>query len=69
MAPSITLYDHTVRRFSSGDNIAGDTCKVMLCSAATLNAADTTLAAITKTEISGNGGCAGLHRVAMTQHP
>jgi hypothetical protein len=69
MAPSISLYNHTTARFASGANAAGDTYKLMLCSAATFNAANTTLAGITKTEISGNGyttGGATLASVAVT---
>ena len=70
MAPSISLYNHTTARFASGANAAGDTYKLMLCSAATFNAANTTLAGITKTEIaSGTGyttGGATLTGVAVT---
>jgi hypothetical protein len=69
MAPSISLYNHTTARFANGANAVGDTYKLMLCSAATFNAANTTLASITKTEISGNGYTAGgatLANVAVT---
>ena len=70
MAPSISLYNHTAQRFASGLNASGDTYKVMLCTAATFNAADTTLAGITKTEVAnGNGyttGGATLANVAVT---
>jgi hypothetical protein len=70
MAPSISLYNHTTARFASGANSVGDTYKLMLCSAATFNAANTTLAGITKTEIaSGTGyttGGATLANVAVT---
>ena len=69
MAPSISLYNHTTARFASGANAAGDTYKLMLCSAATFSAANTTLASITKTEVSGNGyttGGATLAGVAVT---
>lgn len=69
MAPSISLYNHTTARFANGANAVGDTYKLMLCSAATFNAANTTLAGITKTEISGNGYTAGgatLAGVAVT---
>lgn len=55
MAVSISLYNHTAKLFADGSNAAADTYKVMLCSAATFSAADTTLAGITKTEVSGNG--------------
>ena len=70
MAPSISLYNHTTARFASGANSPSDTYKLMLCSAATFNAANTTLADITKTEIaSGTGyttGGAILTGVAVT---
>ena len=69
MAPSISLYNHTTARFANGTNAVGDTYKLMLCSAATFSAANTTLAGITKTEISGNGyttGGATLAGVAVT---
>lgn len=70
MAVTISLYNHTAQRFASGLNASGDTYKVMLCTAATFNAADTTLAGITKTEVAnGNGyttGGATLANVAVT---
>ena len=60
MAVTISLYNHTARLFGSGANAVGDTYKVMLCSAATFNAANTTLAGVTKTEIDAiNGYTAG----------
>lgn len=60
MAVTISLYDHTARRFADGSNAAADTYKVILCSAATFDATDTTLAGITKTELStANGYTAG----------
>lgn len=70
MAVTVSLYNHTSKRFADGSNAASDTFKVMLCTAATFNAADTTLAGITKTEVaSGNGyttGGAALANVAVT---
>lgn len=70
MAVTVSLYNHTAKRFASGENAAGDTYKVMLCTAATFDAADATLAGITKTEVaSGNGyttGGAALSGVAVT---
>lgn len=69
MATTISLYNHTTARFASGANAVGDTYKLMLCSAATFDATNTTLASITKTEISGNGyttGGATLAGVAVT---
>lgn len=56
MAVTISLYDHTAQRFASGANLAADTYKVILCSAATFTAANTTLAGITKTELSTANG-------------
>lgn len=56
MAPSISLYNHTTARFANGANAVGDTYKLMLCSAATFDAANTTLAGITKTETASGTG-------------
>jgi hypothetical protein len=70
MAVSISLYNHTSRLFANGSNAVGDTYKVMLCTAATFNAANTTLAGVTKTETAnGNGYTTGgqsLASVAVT---
>jgi hypothetical protein len=70
VAVTISLYNHTAARFADGSNAVGDTYKVMLCTAATFNAADTTLAGVTKTEVAnGNGyttGGATLSGVAVT---
>jgi len=70
MAVTISLYNHTARRFADGSNIAGDTYRLMLCTAATFDAANTTLAGITKTEVvNGNGYTTGgpaLTGVAIT---
>lgn len=70
MAVTVSLYNHTAQRFASGANSDSDTYKVILCTAATFNAADATLAAITKTEVStGYGYTAGgqeLTGVAVT---
>lgn len=64
MAVTISLYNHTSKRFADGSNAVGDTYKLMLCSAATFTASDTTLAGITKTEVSGNGYTAGGNTLA-----
>lgn len=70
MAVTISLYNHTAAKFADGSFAVGDTYKVMLCTAATFTAADTTLAGITKTEHSNaNGyttGGATLANVAVT---
>lgn len=56
MAVTVSLYNHTAQRFASGANSSSDTYKVMLCTAATFDATNTTLASITKTEVAtGNG--------------
>jgi hypothetical protein len=70
MAVTISVYNHTATRFASGANAEGDTFKVMLCTTATFDATNTTLASITKTEVaSGNGyttGGVALTGVAVT---
>ncbi len=69
MAVTVSLYNHTAKRFADGSNAVGDTYKVMLCTAATFDATNTTLAGITKTEVaSANGyttGGATLANVAV----
>jgi hypothetical protein len=60
MAVTVSLYNHTSQRFASGANSSADTYNLILCTAATFNAADTTLAGITKTETAdGNGYTSG----------
>lgn len=60
MAVTVSLYNHTASRFGSGANAVGDTYKLMLCTAATFDATNTTLAGITKTEVvNGNGYTTG----------
>jgi hypothetical protein len=70
VAVTISLYNHTAARFASGANAVGDTYKLMLCTAATFDATNTTLAGITKTEVAdGDGyttGGAALTGVAVT---
>lgn len=70
MAVTISLYNHTAAKFADGSFAVGDTYKVMLCTAATFTASDSTLAGITKTEhASGNGyttGGATLANVAVS---
>lgn len=56
---TIQLYDHTIGKFVKGENSSSDTYKVMLCSAATFDATNTTLSGITKTQISASGYSAG----------
>ena len=60
MAVTISLYNHTARLFAAGENAEGDTYKLKLYSAATFDAADTTLVGITGTEATtGTGYDAG----------
>ena len=56
MAVTVSLYNHTAKRFADGSNAVGDTYKVMLCTAATFDATNTTLAGITKTEVANVNG-------------
>jgi len=56
MPVTISLYNQTARRFADGSNAIGDTYKVALYSAATFNAADTTLAGVTGTQLSTANG-------------
>lgn len=70
MAVTISLYNHTAKRFAEGSNAVGDTYKVKLLTAATFNATHTTLAATGGTEVANaNGyttGGATLTSVAVT---
>jgi hypothetical protein len=70
MAVTISLYNHTARLFAAGENAEGDTYKLKLYSAATFDAADTTLVGITGTEATtGTGYDAGgqaLDNVSVT---
>lgn len=70
MPVTISLYNHTARRFADGSNSPSDTYKVRLLTAATFNAAHTTLAATGGTEVANaNGyttGGATLTGVAVT---
>ena len=60
MAVTISLYNHTAKRFADGSNAVGDTYKVKLLTAATFDATHTTLAATGGTEATtGTGYTAG----------
>ena len=60
MAVTISIYNHTAKRFAEGSNAVGDTYKVKLLTAATFNATHTTLAATGGTEATtGTGYTAG----------
>lgn len=60
MPATISLYNHTSRRFGDGSNAVADTYKVKLLTAATFDASHTTLAATGGTEVaSGNGYTTG----------
>lgn len=65
MPITISAYDHTATRFASGANSSSDAYKVKLLTAATFNAAHTTLVATGGTETAAiNGYTAG--GVALT---
>jgi hypothetical protein len=70
VAVTIFQYNHTNRLILGGTLQATDTLRVILCTAATFNAANTTLASVTKTEVAnGNGYTTGgqaLTGVAIT---
>lgn len=60
MAVTISLYDHTAKRFADGSNGVEDTYRLLLCTAATFDATDAALASIAKTESpTGTGYPAG----------
>jgi hypothetical protein len=56
MPVTISLYNHTSRRFADGSNIAGDTYKLKLLTAATFNATHTTLTGTGGTEVANANG-------------
>lgn len=71
MAITISLYNHTARRFADGSNAVADTYKVKLLSANAggFDATHTTLAGVGGTEVSNAGYTAGgatLANVAVT---
>ncbi len=53
---TVSVYNHTALRFLNGDNSATDSYKLMLCTASTFDATNTTLASITKTEVANGNG-------------
>lgn len=56
MAVTISLYNHTARCFADGSFVPADTYTLMLCSSATFDASNTTLASIIKTELADANG-------------
>lgn len=56
MAVTISLYNHTAKRFAEGANSSGDTYKAKLLTAATFNATHTTLVATGGTEVANANG-------------
>lgn len=56
MPVTVSVYNHTSARFADGSNSPSDTYKVLLATAATFNAANTTLASITYTEVTNANG-------------
>lgn len=59
MAESVSRYNHTANYILSGSLSTSHVLKLMLCSAATFDATNTTLASVVKTESSGGGYPAG----------
>jgi hypothetical protein len=60
MAVTISLYNHTAKRFAAGENAAGDSYKLKLYASTAFDAATTTLASVTGAEASaGTGYTAG----------
>jgi hypothetical protein len=70
MPVTVSLYNHTVKRFASGENSVSDTYKLKLFTAATFDATHTTETAAGGTEVANaNGyttGGATLANVAVT---
>lgn len=70
MAVTVSLYNHTTRKFANGENAPNDVYKVMLLnSAATFVASHTVLSLTTASggaEVSGNGWTAGGEIVGNT---
>ena len=70
MAVTVSLYNHTARKFANGENAPGDVYKVMLFnSAISFVASHTALSQTTASggvEVSGNGWTAGGEIVAYT---
>jgi hypothetical protein len=56
VAVTVSLFNHTAKRFADGANAPGDTYKVALYTAVTFDATDTTLADVTKTEVADGDG-------------
>lgn len=56
MPASVSVYNHTARLFAEGNCEETDTYKLLLATAATFNAANTTLGGITYTEALVQGG-------------
>ena len=56
MPITISLYNHTARRFADGSNSPTDTYKIKLFTAAAFSASDTTEAAAGGTEVANGSG-------------
>lgn len=56
MAVTVSLYNHTAKLFAEGSLNYTDTYQVILCTAATFDATNTTLAGITYTEVANANG-------------
>ena len=56
MAETITPFNHTTKLFMDGSNAVGDTYKLILYTALTFDATQTTLAGLTGTEVTNANG-------------
>lgn len=56
MAEQISPFNHTTRLFMNGSNAVGDTYKLILYTALTFDATQTTLAGLTGTEVTNANG-------------
>lgn len=56
MTATVSIYNHTSKLFLEGSINPTETFKVMMCTASTFDATDTTLAGVTKTEVAGGNG-------------
>lgn len=53
---TVSVYNHTARRFANGSNAVGDTYRVKLLTAATFDATHVTLAETAGTEVANGNG-------------
>lgn len=56
MPVTVSIYNHTARRFADGSNSSSDSYRLILCTSSTFDATNTSLSEVTKTEVAdGNG--------------